>query len=743
MNEVPRSGTAFDRYMAAAEPAEAAPLPQANPISLANIKATLWRQRIIIVVVTALALLAALVITMLSTPIYQAEATVRYDPPGGELIDGSDLERYVSANEIGSQMRTMAAVAQSRSMAASVVEDLELEDSEVLFGPDAGNGPPAGTAQEVWIRQRRAAAAGIVRGGVSVDVPFDSRVLTLRYRSRDPQLAADVVNALARNFLLDDISRGEEANAYARDFLEEQIADVRTRLADAEAQSIAFARANRIVGPGIGNSANGGEAAGTAVGTPATANAANLEQVRAAYARAREARILAQERWQNAGPIPAAQLPEVRQSVEVQTLSARITQLEGELTNLRERYRDDYPDVQRIIAELDVLQNRRAVLQASIKNAIRNAFALAQRQEAALAREVDRVADATLAEQDERVQFSLLDRDAEALRQQLTSLLERFNQLSSAANYGTSTLTMVDEATVPHAPISPNLGKNLLAGLLIGIGLSVGLALLRELLDDRLRSGSEVEQKLGLPLIGQTPYTGEEDVTSDLLEPFSPLAEAYSAIRATLDYAVLKGGRQIVNITSGEGAEGKTTTSVALAIRFAQVGRKVLLVDADLRKPSVAAAFGLSRPDTGVLDVLHGRTTLEKALLSTDYENLDVLGVSRSPDNPVEVLSSGLMAEFLAKQRERYDVIIPDSSPVLALADAPLVSRVADVTLLVVEANQARSARTRASIKRLTDGGAIIGGAILTKFRALEVGETYSYQYKYYLYGKDRAAGTG
>ncbi|VVT02350.1 GumC family protein [Erythrobacter sp. EC-HK427] len=702
-------------------------------ITFASIRGILWRQRYVLVIVTALTALLALILTLLMTPVYEAQTTIRYDPPSGATVTGEDLERYVSANEVGAVMRTIAEVAESRTMALAVVEDLGLEDNEALLGDMLRDGQPVGKSDEAWLAERRGAAAAIVQGGVSTDVPYDSRVITLAFRSTDPQLAASIANSLSENLLRQDVARSLETNAFAREFLEEQIADTRIRLQEAEREAIDFARRNAIIGPGIatGEDSDSGEA-----GTAPTLTASNLARVNQAYGEARADRIRAQERWQAVSGLPAAQLPEVQQNAQVQALAAQLATLRAREAQLRQRYLDDYPDLREVVAEIAETEERKARAEADIRRSIRSAYEVAQRQEAALGRELERSANSALAEQDERVQYNLLERDAQALRFQLSNLLDRYNQIASAANLGTSTISRIDPAIAPGGPVEPNLLRNLLAGLVAGIGLAVGLALLREIFDDRIRSAQDVEQKVGLPIIGQTPYVDPASIADAVEDRFSPVSEAYSAIRATLDFNVLKEGHKVISITSGESGEGKTTTAIALARRFAMVGRKVLLIDTDMRRPRLARLFSGTKPETGLLAVLYGRAALAEALLPHDQTGLDVLPIERIPDNPVEVLSSGLLAELIAAQREHYDLILLDSSPVLGIADAPLISRHADVTLLVIEANRAASGRTRASIRRLREGGARVVGGVLSKFRALDVGEDYSYQYQYYRYGE-------
>lgn len=700
--------------------------------SIQAIRAILWRQRVVLVAVVGLALLAGLVYSMLQTPLYQASATVRVTNQAGQIVEGQDVNSpYIAPNMISTYMETLTQVIESRAMALRVVDSLDLQDSEVLLGKMATDPAPAGTSAKAHAEQRRQAAAGMLQSAITTEVPVDSQIIAISYSSPDRQLAAKIANAYVDNFLKDDLNQSIEANAYARDFLEEQIVDVRARLQTAEMQAIRYARANGIIAQPLAS--GGGEDAEATSGTAPTLTASNLLDVNRTYTEARARRIKAEERWQAVAAIPAAQLPEVQQSSTVQTLRTQIAQRTSRLAELRQRYRDDYPEVRELTSEIEALNRQIGSIGTELKNSIRNEFLIAQRQESGLSDELGQVSSASLDEQDRRVQYNIIDREVSALRAQLAALMERYNQISAAANLRSSNVTLLDQAVTPGAPYSPNLLKNLMVALVLGLGIAGVIVVLRETLDDRLRSIDDIEQKLGLPALGQTPYVADH-VAEEIEDKFSPIGEAYSSIRASIDYSLAAKRHKVLLFTSSQPSEGKTTSATAVARQFASLGRKVLLVDMDLRRPSVHQRFAVALPKTGVVDVLYGRLPLESALLAKAQQNLDVLPVGPIPPNPVEILSSGLVPEFLQRVSETYDLIIIDSSPVMGIADAPLLSRFADAVILMVEANRTHAREARAAVRRLLGVRANVTGVIVSKYRALETGQQFDYQYRYYTY---------
>ncbi|MEO1339192.1 MAG: polysaccharide biosynthesis tyrosine autokinase, partial [Myxococcota bacterium] len=272
--------------------------------------------------------------------------------------------------------------------------------------------------------------------------------------------------------------------------------------------------------------------------------------------------------------------------------------------------------------------------------------------------------------------------------------------------------------------------------LVAGLGLAGGIAFVREFLDDRIRSLETVEERVGLALIGHTPKVEGKGVEGDSANPFSQLIEAYASIKTTIEYSIPR-GQNAIQITSSKAGEGKSTTALILAELFARLGRRTLLIDADLRRPSIGALIDERASEMGLVEVLLDHAQLGDVLTSSVHDNLDILTVGNVPPNPVELLSSPMFAEFVEAQRREYSMIIIDSPPVVGLADAPLISRHVDATVFVIEANKVNFGQARAAVKRLRSNGANVIGAVVSKFVPEHSGQNYGYGYDYYSYGKD------
>ncbi len=719
----PRRGW-VDHYMP-----EAYPQPYQAPrqlFDISSIRGMLFRQRWLFAGVLLATAIIGLIVTLLTTPLYEAQSSVRVEPYGQYIVEGQDIEQPFGSNQIYDYMQTQVAVIESRNLANTVAENLNLGERSALLGEDFEEGRPPNISDDEWSRTRTAAAAGILQSQVDADIPDDNWIIKIAYRSSDNVLAAELANAYADAFALTDTQSALELNEYARDYIEDQIVTVRERLEEAEQAANAYARDSQII-----------VQPGTDLGSgPTTLTASNLSAINQRVSEARAKRIEAEQRWRSVQNVPAGQLPEAQTNSVLQTLISQRTNLRTRLAELRQRYNDDFPEIQNVLQQISILDEQIGRTAAEIKAGIRNNYIVARNQEQALTGELNSLTGDTLAEQDQQVQLSVLEREAQALRDQLQSLLARYNQLSSATNVDTGAFTKLDNATVPQTPYAPSLLRNMTMAIVIGLALAGGLAVLRETFDDRIRSLDEVEDKLGLPLLGQTPYVDERDI--DVSEnQFGALMESYAAIRSSIDFALPR-DRNVLQCTSTEAAEGKSTTIVILAELFARMGRKTLLIDGDFRRPSIAKLLDIEKPKVGFAEVLLGHTDFESALVKGVHENLDILPIAETPTNPSELFAEENLREFIAKRRDEYSLVLFDSSPVLGLADAPMLSRAVDATIFVMEANRIQFGKVNAAKRRLENGGAKMLGVILTKYRALQAGEDYSYQYAYYQYGDDK-----
>jgi capsular exopolysaccharide synthesis family protein len=696
--------------------------------------ALIRRNLLLIGAILALAIALAVVLTMLQTPRYTATASVEINQETQKVL-GDKLESGTEAStpsyDFDLFLNTELEILRSRALAERVVQRLNLAANDRFFAAmqvpaAAGTGSAA---------QRRELAIALVQGGFSVDVPRETRVAHLTFESTDPQISAAVANAFATEFIQANLQRKFDSSAYARNFVSEQLEQARVRLEDSERQLNGYARQAGLIRTREATESEG-ESAGSVT-------ASSLMQLNKAANDAQAERIAAEARWSAERAQPLFSSSAVLASPIVQTLMQRRADAQSRLEAARARYLPDHPTVLAAKAEYDAAQAGLTRAANEARDAVRAQYLSAASAERRLKAQVGSLQGATLAEQDRAVRYNTLAREADTNRQIYDGLLSRYRELNAAAGITASNIAVIDPAQTPTTPSSPNLTRNILLALLLGSAFAAALVFLRDELDDRLRVPEDVEAKLHLPLLGVIPLAPKgEDPRALLDDAKSPLAESYNALRTTLMYSTREGLPRILLVTSAQAAEGKTTTSFAIARAFARIGKRVLLVDADLRRPSVHKAVGVSNRK-GLSSVLIGEATLQEAAAASDTEGLTVLPAGPIPPSPAELLSSPRMAALLEQLETMFDVVVIDSSPVLGLADSTELAALADGVMLVIEADRGRGGQLKSALRRLRNSHPVIVGAALTKFDPDRAGNDYSayYGYDYYRYHSEEAEG--
>jgi capsular exopolysaccharide synthesis family protein len=346
------------------------------------------------------------------------------------------------------------------------------------------------------------------------------------------------------------------------------------------------------------------------------------------------------------------------------------------------------------------------------------------------------------------IEYSLLKRDLETNRTLYEGLLGKLKEAGLTAGLRSTNIRPVDEARIPVAPTEPNVPRNLTFALALGLTTGVGLAFLLEGIDNTVRTPEQAQSISALPSLGMIPLgskTGTESSAKARLSvasskeavelvtqsrPQSQMAEAYRALRTSLLLTSLGAPPKVILITSALPQEGKTTTSINTAIVLAQKGTRVLLIDADLRRPSIHKTLGMG-PRTGLSNVLTGNATLQQTMVrSTILPSLWVLPAGTPPPNPAELLASTNMRDVLAELREQYDHIVVDSPPTLSVTDAVVMSTRADSVVLVIRCGQTTKQALRRARDILTQVNARVSGVLLNAVDLASPDYYYYYEYQ-------------
>lgn len=684
----------------------------------------------------ALALGAAL--TLLMTPIYTATTTLQIDREAARVVTTEDVtprENMAMGEEF---FQTQYGLLRSRTLAERVVESLGLASSDQALAA-LGVEPPerTGTAA-AQAERRRALALNAVQSGLGVTPVRGSRLVAVSFDNPDPVVAARVANAFAENFIQSNLDRKYESSAYAREFLEEQIAQTKGRLEEAERQLVAYAANQQIINVG-GADAQGGEAEG---GGSQSLASNNLVALNSALASARAARVAAEEKWRSARSTPLMTLPEVLQNPSIQRLTEQRAQLDSEYQQKLSVYQEDYPEMVRLRAQITEVDGQIQALASNIRSSIQSQYVIAANQERSLQGQVNGLKGDVLDLRDRSIQYNILQRELDTTRAMYETLLQRYKEIAVTGDVTANNISIVDTARPPSAPSKPDLLINLALAALFGLGLGVVAALVLEALDETVATPDDVEKKLGVPVLGVVPLLDKGQTTAAALADIrSGFSEAYYSLRTALQFSTPDGAPASMLVSSARPAEGKSTTAYAVALNLARVGKRVLLIDGDLRNPSMHRVVGVEN-ERGMSNLLSGSSDLQSVVQRTRQDNLFFIPCGPLPPNPAELWGSDRLRQFLAEARNSFDHVIVDGPPVLGFADSPLLAASVGGVLFVLESRGTRRGQARGALKRLRVGRAHLLGAVLTKFNAKTTsygGYDYAYDYNYGAEGEPRA----
>lgn len=655
--------------------------------------------------------IAGAVLATLLTPLkYRSTAVVELNPPQMAVLDeaggsGSGLRdsQSMDMSFVGTQIGLLT----SHAIAERVAQDLNLAADPAVVGDQA-------PAREIGQR----IAANYVRGGLSTRVQPASRLITISFVSRDPALAARIVNGAADAYINTNLERRYQSSSYARDFLQKQIAVVRRDLEQSERGLVAYAQQQRLISTGSGTSSE--QSADTN-----SLNGNTLVALNNALALTTARRIAAEQRYREsmlAGPTTET-------SQNAAGLRGQIASLNAEYQQKLQSFRPDYPEMVALKARIDAL---RSSVVAETREAgsdragsLRAEFMAARAEEERLRAKVGELSSSVLDQRGRRIKYNILQRDVDTNRAQYDALLQRFKEIGVSRGIGTAVASVVDRGDVPSGAYSPNLFLNLIVGAVSGLLAGLMAALILEFVNDTIKTPNHVREKLGLAFLGGIP-TAKDKPIEELKNALSPVTEAYLSTATALQFLTEGGAPKTMLVTSTRPAEGKSTSAWALAQSYARLGHTVLLIDADMRRP----AFVTGQNEVGLSHVLTTSDVIIDHVLRTEIENLWMMPAGQIPPSPPELIASPRFAAVLAEAAATFDLVVLDGPPILGLADAPLLATIVEGTLMVVEAGRTRTRAAFEALNRLRTSGAHVIGAILTRYEA-QASYGYGYGYGY------------
>lgn len=559
--------------------------------------------------------------------------------------------------------------------------------------------------------------------GLTVSPVRNSRLVDVSFRAADPQLASRVANALAKQYIEQNLEFKFLATQEATNFLNARTAEQRKALEKSE-QALQQYREK--------------------TGAMALEDRQNiviqrLSDLNAAVTRARTDRIEKESVYNQIRTIQNDRaavdtFPAILTNGFIQQLKVQLNDLQRQKAQLAEKLGARHPDMVKVDSAIETTEARISAEVQKVVQALRNDYLAAQTNERSLQASLDQQRAEAQELNRASIQYGALQRDATSNQTMFAGLLERSRETGISGELKTSNIRVVDEAEVPRRQASPNVRNNLTFGFFGGLFLSIGLAFFFEYLDNRIKTPDEIKGHLGMAYLGMIPAIDTKAMTgSPLINNGAPLdfAEAFRSIRTNVLFSSADAGPKSLVVTSTGPGEGKSTVSANLALSLAAASQRVLLIDADMRRPKVHEVFR-TRLEPGLSNVLVAEAKASEAVKKVPSPNLWVLTAGKQPPNPAELLGSKRFEDFLGSLVEHFEWIIIDAPPVLPVTDASVAAHKASGVIFVVGAEMTSRGAAKAALEQLDNAKAAYVGAILNKVDLRRNSYYYSHYHKQY-----------
>jgi len=654
----------------------------------------LSRRRWIVVGVIVAAMIVAVTYNKLATPIYEAQARLLVEPNSPDVVpfrgvteDQGRVDYYATQLEI----------LKSRALARRTLEKLNMLDSDP---------------------QRQAGQIGSLLGHLvvaPVQSPLgDSRVISVTVNSTDPELAAKFANGVSRTYVDQNLESRRQGSRDASEWLKQRLDELRADVAKREAALQNYRERQGSVS--LGEDHNITTQKLDQLNTLVTTARTELVEKKALYDQLKSIEAQGQ---------PLDTFTPILTNGFIQGLKADLATLQREREQLSERLGELHPDMVKVTAAIATAKARLDAEMAKVVSGVENDYKAAAAKEHVLNESLEAQKREVLELNQASIGYTTLKRDSSSTEQMLQTVLQRFKETDLSAELQTNNARVLDLAEVPRGFIWPRAQLNLILALFGGTFLGVALAFGLEYLDPRIAMASDIAASLGLPLLGVTPRIRglKQRIAHDRLPP--SFQEALRSIRTQLYLSPIPGAARSVTVTSTSAGEGKTIVATNLAISIAMSGRRVLLVDADLRRPQLHEIFGVSRAP-GLADVMAGDIKPTEALLEGPIKGLFLLPAGGKVTNPTDLLDSGHLRHLIRAFTHVFDTVILDCTPIMGVADASIVANTSSSVLMVIGSGRTSPEAAQAALDRIAAVQAQVVGVVLNRAK-VDVREAYGY----------------
>ena len=678
----------------------------------------LYRQRWVIAAAVGLALAIGVVLTFALPKQYTAVAQVQLEQQTPQLLGDKDFDPQAPVQDANRFLQTQLDRVRSQSIAETVVDKLQLSKSPatlVALGIDPTDAPDAKIARQLAVYQ--------LQGNVKALLGLNTRLAQVSFTTADPKLSANIVNAYVDALSTSNIEGKQQASERAKQYMVQQLAQAKDRLETSERNMLSYARRADLTTTIVPTSGNNNDRGGSL-------RAQQVGLMTDSLAQATSKRIEAQQRWVQVRGAAPLTLPEVQENQAIQNLVAQKAQLQASLEEDRQRHTDAYPSVRENAARIRELNGQIGSFAAVIKSSFEGKYLAAGQQERQIAQTVAQMQGAAMSERERSVGYNSLSREVETNKAFYDGLLQRFKEIAASAGALATNVTIVDRAW-PPLKADGHLVRNLALASMAGLVLALFLGSMRERLHNVVRSSDDLLKHFNLPVLGVVPrVTSPTKIEDAIQDPHSAQSEAHYSIAVALQEAASGALPKTLLITSSTASEGKSTTALGLARSLTAMGKRVLLIDGDLRRQSSTKLVEDSTKP-GLTDLLTGSAKPENSIEQTQANGFGIVRAGDVTSNPVTLLGDDRIKTVFNRLATKHDIVIIDGPPVKGLADAVLLARSVESVLVIVEANRTHMTELDMALSRLPRNNVI--GGVITKFDPKKAGVRYG-SYDYYAY---------
>lgn len=688
-------------------------------------------------------MLAVVTIVAIATfrmqPVYVASARIEIDRENANILPFQGADSYDYMMDMENYIETQSKVLTSETLALQTIRNSGLSSRPEFSTP---NGPSEAVATGNLANQKRPPELGEFLGSLGVRRVPNSRLMDVSFESTDPQLAARIVNAHLENYIEQNFRSRYQSTTQASTWLADQLDELKIKVQKSEDARIAYERQNQI----------------WTLDDKQNITTQRLSDINRELTEAQSDRVRKEALFQYAKSGNLDAVPKIQTNPILQEMMRKRSDASRDYNDALSQYGPNFPRVQRLAAQLKEADENILKERQNAVDGLESDYREAREREALLVQGLDQQKADVNQMAEKMVEYNILKREAEANKSLYDGLMTKLKETAISAGLRSSNIRVIDPAMVPSTPARPAKARNVVLAFLVGLVGGIGLALMREYLDNTVKTPDDIETLARLPSLAVVPAfsqssgdakrngllkTGSSDGYDKKIElvaqhlPKSQMSEAFRALRTSLLLSQPAHPPQVILVTSALPREGKTTAAANLAVTLAQLGDSTVLVDADLRKPGVGRLLNLGNGKyAGLSSYLAGASTLDLVTIQhPTIPNLTAIPTGPLPPNPADLLSSHKLAEAIAELRTKFKFIVIDSPPVMAATDAVILSVQTDGVLLVVRSGETPKEAFTRTRDLLVSVKANLLGVVLNAVDSSAPDYYYSYRYYPYSYG--------